>query len=179
VRASFVPPPEVRVLRDLVRHRKALAGTLAAERNRTLKLLESAGIKLASVATDVFGVSGMAMLRALLDGTMAPEAMAELAKGRLRAKRELLSKALRGRLAEQHRFLLRLQLRRLEEIERDLGELEARSRQAMIPYRRQQEQLTQIPGVDALTRISMSGRPCSRSSARSFMMATRSPPCRA
>ena len=150
VRASFVPPPEVRVLRDLVRHRKALAGTLAAERNRTLKLLESAGIKLASVATDVFGVSGMAMLRALLDGTMAPEAMAELAKGRLRAKRELLSKALRGRLAEQHRFLLRLQLRRLEEIERDLGELEARSRQAMIPCRRQQEQLTQIPGVEAV-----------------------------
>ena len=68
VRASFVPPPEVRVLRDLVRHRKALVGSLAAERNRTLKLLEGAGIKLAGVMSDVFGVSGMLMLKALADG---------------------------------------------------------------------------------------------------------------
>ena len=149
VKPSFVPPP-IRELRDLVRHRRVLAETLAKERNRTLKLLETANIKLASVATDVFGVSGMAMLRALLDGTIAPEAMAELAKGRLRAKRELLSRALHGRLTEQHRFLLRLQLRRLEEIKRDLGELEARIAQAMVPYLQQQELLMQIPGVDAV-----------------------------
>src|SRR3712207_8949698 len=63
VRASFVPPPEVRVLRELVRHRKALVGTQAAERNRTLKLLEGAGIKLAGVMSSVFGVSGMLMLQ--------------------------------------------------------------------------------------------------------------------
>ena len=85
VRASFVPPPEVRVLRDLVRHRKALVGTLAAERNRTIKLLESAGIKLAGVMSSVFGVSGMLMLRALAAGTAAPAAMADLAKRRLGA----------------------------------------------------------------------------------------------
>jgi transposase len=65
VRASFVPPPEVRVLRELVRHRRALVGTMAAERNRTLKLLEGAGIKLAGVMSSVFGVSGMLMLKAL------------------------------------------------------------------------------------------------------------------
>ena len=86
VRASFVPPPEVRVLRDLVRHRKALVGGLAAERNRTLQLLEGAGIKLAGVVSDVFGVSGMLMLRALAEGTAAPAAMADLAKRRLRRK---------------------------------------------------------------------------------------------
>src|SRR3954467_14635642 len=85
VRASFVPPPEVRVLRELVRHRKALVGTMAAERNRTLKLLESAGIKLAGVMSSVFGVSGMLMLRALAEGTAAPAEMADLAKRRLLA----------------------------------------------------------------------------------------------
>ncbi len=71
VRASFVPPPAIRVLRELVRHRKALVGTMAAERNRTLKLLESAGIKLAGVMSSVFGVSGMLMLRALAEGSAA------------------------------------------------------------------------------------------------------------
>ena len=86
VRASLVPPPEVRVLRELVRHRKALAGTLAAERNRTLQLLGGAGIKLAGVMTDVFGVSGMLMLRALAEGTADAAAMADLAKRRLRRK---------------------------------------------------------------------------------------------
>ena len=96
VRASFVPPPEVRVLRDLVRHRKALVGTLAAERNRTLKLLESAGIKLAGVMSSVFGVSGMLMLEALADGTATPAAMADLAKRRLRRKLDRLALALDG-----------------------------------------------------------------------------------
>ena len=71
VRASFVPPPAIRVLRELVRHHKALVGTLAAERNRTLKLLESAGIKLAGVMSSVFGVSGMLMLHALADAARA------------------------------------------------------------------------------------------------------------
>src|SRR4051812_7787600 len=93
VRASFVPPPEVRVLRELVRHRKVLVGTLAAERNRTLKLLESAGIKLGGVMSSVFGVSGMLMLRALAEGTAAPAAMADLAKRRLRRKLDRLTLA--------------------------------------------------------------------------------------
>jgi transposase len=150
VRPSFVPPLEIRELRDLVRHRRTLAETLASERNRTLKLLETANIKLSSVATDVFGVSGTAMLRALAEGDMAPEAMAELAKGRLRTKLEPLVKALQGRVSEHHRFLLRLHLRRLDEIERDLAELEARIAERMKPYRRQVGLLKRIPGVDEI-----------------------------
>ena len=114
VRASFVPPTEVGVLRELVRHRKALAGTLAAERNRTLKLLESAGIKLAGVMSSVFGVSGMLMLRALAEGTATPAATADLAKRRLRRKRDRLALALDGALAEHQRFLLGMHIRRLE-----------------------------------------------------------------
>ncbi len=151
VRAGFVPPPEVRVLRDLVRHRKALAGTMAAERNRTLKLLESAGIKLAGVMSSVFGVSGMLMLRALAEGSAAPAAMADLAKRRLRRKLDRLALALDGLLAEHQRLLLRMHIRRLEEIGRDLAEVEAAIDTAMRPFAAQQALLVTIPGVDALT----------------------------
>ncbi|HEY0418911.1 MAG TPA: IS110 family transposase [Acetobacteraceae bacterium] len=151
MRASFVPPPEVRVLRDLVRHRKALAGTLAAERNRTLKLLESAGIKLAGVMSSVFGVSGMLMLRALAEGSAAPAAMADLAKRRLRRKIDRLALALDGQLAEHQRLLLGMHIRRLGEIDRDLAEVEAAIGTAMRPFAAQQALLVTIPGVDALT----------------------------
>ena len=138
MRASFVPPPEVRVLRDLVRHRKALVGTLAAERNRTLKLLESAGIKLAGVMSDVFGVSGMLMLKALAEGTAAPAAMADLAKRRLRRKLDRLALALDGPPGRAPAPAARLHLRRLEEIGRDLAEVEAAIGAAMRPFAAQQ-----------------------------------------
>jgi transposase len=151
VQASFVPPPAVRVLRELVRHRKALVGNLITERNRTLKLLESAGIKLAGVMSSVFGVSGMLMLKALAEGASAPAAMAELAKRRLRRKRDQLALALDGHLAEHQRFLLKRHLRRLEEIGRDLAEVEAAIGTAMRPFAAQQALLVTIPGVDALT----------------------------
>jgi len=126
VKASFVPPPKIGELRDLVRHRRSLAGLQATERNRTLKLLESVNIKLASVMSDVFGVSGTAMLKALVEGTLTPAQMADLAKRQLRRKIADLILALDGRLTDHHRFLLRLQVRRLEEIDRDLAAVEAR-----------------------------------------------------
>ena len=151
VRPSFVPPPAIRVLRELVRHRKALVGTMAAERNRTLKLLEGAGIKLAGVMSSVFGVSGMLMLRALAEGSAAPAAMADLAKRRLRSKIDRLALALDGSLAEHQRLLLRMHIRRLEEIGRDLAEVEAAITAAMRPFAVQQALLVTIPGVDALT----------------------------
>jgi transposase len=151
IHPSFVPPPEVRVLRELIRHRKALVGNLATERNRTLKLLESAGIKLAGVMSDVFGVSGMLMLKALAEGVSTPDAMAELAKRRLRRKRDRLALALDGHLAEHQRFLLKMHIRRLEEIGRDLAEVEAAINAAMHPFATQQALLVTIPGVDELT----------------------------
>jgi len=151
VRASFVRPPAIRVLRELVRHRKALVGTIAAERNRTLKLLESAGIKLAGVMSSVFGVSGMLMRRALAEGSVAPAAMADLAKRRLRSKIDRLTFALDGPLAEHQRLLLRMHIRRLEEIGRDLAEVETAIIAAMRPFAAQQALLVTIPGVDART----------------------------
>lgn len=149
LRPSFVPPKPIRELRDLTRYRRKLVESQAAERNRLLKLLETANIKLASVATDVFGVSGRAMLCALVEGQATPQEMAQLARGRMRRKREELEPALEGKLEEHHRFLLRLQLQRVEAAERDLAVLEQRIQEKLRPYAAQLALLQEIPGVEA------------------------------
>lgn len=148
LRPSFVPPQPIRELRDLTRYRRKLVESQAAERNRLLKLLESANIKLASVASDVFGVSGRLMLRALIEGKASPEEMAELAKRKLRSKIPALRLALEGRVEEHHRFLLKLQLERVESVEKDLVVLEQRIQQKLEPYAAQLALLDEIPGVD-------------------------------
>jgi transposase len=148
LRSSFVPPKPVRELRDLTRYRRKLVESQVAERNRLLKLLESANIKLASVAADVFGVSGRLMLRALIVGKTTPQEIAELAKGLLRKKMSELELALEGRLEEHHRFLLRLQLDRLDAADKDLAVLEQRIQEKLKPYEVQLTLLDEIPGVD-------------------------------
>ena len=145
---SFVPPKPLRQLRDLLRYRRKLVEGRTAERNRLLKLLETANVKLASVMSDVFGVSGMLMLRALVDGTATPETMAQFAKGLLRKKTADLERALEGRLEDHHRFLLSLQLRRLELVDQDLALLDDRIDETMRPYQEQCRLLQQIPGVN-------------------------------
>jgi transposase len=148
LRPSFVPPKPIRELRDLTRYRRKLVEAQAAERNRLLKVLEGANIKLSSVATDIFGVSGRLMLRALIEGKTNPQEMAGLAKGRLRAKIQKLEPALEGKLEPHHRFLLKLQLRRVEAAEEDLASLEEQLQQKLEPYRAQLALLDEIPGVN-------------------------------
>jgi len=148
LRSSFVPPKPIRELRDLVRYRRKLVQSQAAERNRLLKVLEDSNIKLASVATDVFGLSGRLMLRALIEGRTTPQEMAALAKGRLRNKIPQLELALEGNVEEHHRFLLELQLQRLEAAENDLATLEQRIQERLEPYATQLQLLDEIPGVD-------------------------------
>jgi transposase len=148
LRPSFVPPKPIRELRDLTRYRRKLVESRSAERNRLLKLLETANIKLASVASDVFGVSGMRMLAALAEGQATPAEMAELAKGRLREKIPQLGPALEGRMEEHHRYLLKVQLRRMGELDQDLAELEGRIQEKLKLYRAPLELLSEIPGVD-------------------------------
>jgi transposase len=148
LRSSFVPPKPIRELRDLTRYRRKLVESQAAERNRLLKLLESANIKLASVATDVFGVSGRLMLKALVEGKSSLAEMAELSKGKLHSKIPQLELALEGKLEEHHRFLLQLQQDRLDAAERDLATLEQRIQQKLEPYAAQRALLQEIPGVD-------------------------------
>jgi transposase len=148
LKASFVPPKPIRELRDLTRYRRKLVQSRTSERCRLLKVLETANIKLASVASDVFGVSGTQMLEALAGGKATPAEMAELARGRLRNKMAQLEPALEGRLEEHHRYLLKLQLRRMRDLDQDLAEVEDRIRQKLQPYEKELELLTEIPGVD-------------------------------
>ena len=150
LRPSFVPPPPIRQLRDLTRYRRKLVQSQAAERNRLLKLLESANIKLASVATDVFGVSGRLILRALIEGQASPKEMAQLAKSKLRNKIPELELALEGRIEEHHRFLLKLQLDRLESVEKPIEVLQQPIQQKLQPYTAKLALLDEIPGVDCI-----------------------------
>src|SRR6476646_8515405 len=147
---SFVPPPPLRELRELVRYRRKLIEAQAAERNRLLRLLETANIKLASVMSDVFGVSGRAMLKSLIAGSAAPEEMAALARGQLRRKRAALIEALTGGIEEHHRFLLAMQLGRIEAIEADIAALDARIAERLLPYSAEMALLMTIPGVNWL-----------------------------
>lgn len=150
LKKSFVPPGEIRDLRDLVRYRRKLIEGRTSERNRVLKFLEEANIKLASVVSDVFGASGMLMLRALITGEAAPEEMARMAKGRMRKKVRELELALEGRIQEHHRFLLGLQIRRLEQMDADIALVEARIQEKLAPFRAEVDLLTTIPGVSEL-----------------------------
>jgi transposase len=148
IRPSFVPPRPLRELRELLRYRRKLVAVQAAERNRLQRLLETATIKLGSVATDVFGVSGRAMLRALIEGEASPEEMANLAQGRLRRKRAELVRALEGHVEEHHRFLLAMQMQRVEATERDIEQLDGCIAEKLVPYQFAMTLLMQIPGVD-------------------------------
>jgi transposase len=150
LKKSFVPPKQIRELRDLVRYRRKLVEARSSERNRLLKLLESANVKISSVISDVFGASGMLMLRALLTGEASPGEMAELAKGALRKKLAELELALEGRIEHHHRFLLGLQLRRLGQLDADIGLLDARIEEKMAPFRPQADLLIGIPGVNTI-----------------------------
>jgi transposase len=148
IRKSFVPPKPLRELRDLLRYRRKLVESGTSERNRLLAVLETANIKLASVASDVFGVSGRLMLDALIAGTATPAEMAKLAKGKLRDKLVELQLALEGSVGEHHRFLLAMQLRRLKNVEDELEVLDKRIEEKLEPYRTQHALLVTIPGVN-------------------------------
>ena len=154
IRPSFVPPPPIRELRELTRYRRSLMNDQARIRNRVQKLLETASIKLASVASDVFGLSGRAMLRALVDGETDATILAQLAKGTLRRKIPALVEALEGNFEAHHRFLLGFQLDRLEEIERAMTSLDEHIDRKLEPYQAELELLTKIPGFSRVTAAS-------------------------
>ena len=147
LRGSFVPPPAVRRLRDLTRYRKRMIQAHTSEVQRVQKTLEDAGIKLDSVASDILGVSGRAMLRALIAGERDPEVLAELAKGRLRAKIPQLRQALRGRFEAHHALLIGLSLDHLEQLERSIDALDTQVDAVMAPFETARDHLDTITGV--------------------------------
>jgi transposase len=149
LRGSLVPPTPQRELRELTRQRRQLVQTKASVANRIQKVLEDANIKLASVATDVLGVSGRDMLRALIAGQTDAVGLAELARRKLRAKIPQLRLALHGRVTEHHRFLLQLLLDELTHLEALVERLTARIEAVLsAPFQEAVKRLVTIPGID-------------------------------
>lgn len=144
---SYVPPVEVRVLRDLTRYRTKLVQHQSAVANRIQKLLEQANIKLASVASDVLGVSAMAMLRALAQGDTDPVRMADLAKRQLRKKIPALQLALDGCLLAHHRFLLTEMIEDLDHIGAKIARIEQAIEQRIAPFQTAVDAWLSVPGI--------------------------------
>jgi transposase len=147
LKASFIPPLEIRDLRELTRHRSTLVKQRADECNRIQKLLEGGNIKLASVASDVLGVSGRLMLEALAAGETDSDKMAKMAKGKLRAKIPQLKDALQGRLSASQRWLLGEQLAQIDELDQRIGRINGKIQELCLPFEAQIKKLTEIPGV--------------------------------
>lgn len=157
LKKSFVPKKEFRALRDLTRQRRGFVNDRSSVRNRIQKLLEARGVKLATFVSDVFGVSGMDMLRALAEGRLDPRDMAKLARARMRQKIPELTLALDGRLDEVHRTQLQLFLQQHQHIEQLITTIEAVIKQHIAIHRVQIARLCTIPGVDEITAIEIIG----------------------
>ena len=151
VKGSFIPPKPIRELRDLTRYRQKLIQQRSSEINRLQKFLEDANIKLASVVTDIQGVSAQQMIRHLIEEDLTVPEMAQLAKGRLRTKMEVLEQSLEGYLTDHHRLLLKLALQMIASYDENLEALNGEIEKRMEPHRETAERLATIAGVKKKT----------------------------
>jgi transposase len=147
IRPSFVPPPEIRRLRDLTRYRCDLVEARTAEKQRVEKLLEDAQIKLSVVASDIFGVSGRQMMAALIAGQRDPKVLAQLARGRMRPKISQLEEAVTGYFTDHHSYLLVKMIARIDALNADIAELEDHIEEMVAPFATAVERLDEIPGL--------------------------------
>ncbi|MCT9934972.1 IS110 family transposase [Planotetraspora sp. A-T 1434] len=147
LRPSFVPPPQIRLLRDLTRYRVDLVEARTAEKQRVEKLLEDAQIKLSVVASDIFGVSGRAMMAALIRGERSPKTLAQLARSSLRAKIPALEEAFTSRFSDHHAFLLATMLARVDAINADIAALDQKITGQVAPFAATVEKLDEVPGI--------------------------------
>lgn len=153
LRKSFIPAREIRALRDMTRYRRMLVQSATAEKNRILKLLDMAGIKLSTVVSDPFGKSGTKMLRALAAGNFRVEAIVQMAQSRLRSKMPELQLALDVMLEEHHRLMLRDQLARLDRTLEEVARYDALLEQRVTPYAEHISLLRSIDGVQLVSAI--------------------------
>lgn len=147
VRASFVPPEPIADLRDLTRTRKQLSREVVEHTQRIQKVLETCNIKLASVASNILGKSGRAMLEAMAAGESDPVKLADLARGTLKAKRGQLREALHGRVRDHHRTLISMHLRLIDALEAEIAAIEKQIEEQIRPFAEAVELLQTIPGV--------------------------------
>ena len=147
IRSSFVPPAPIQELRDLTRTRKQLVREIARHTQRIQKTLEDANVKLTEVISDVLGTRGRAIRNALVAGETDPEQLVGLTSGRLKATRAELTEALHGRVTAHHRFMLQLHLAQIAALDTAVADVEARIREALVPFRAAVSLLTTMPGV--------------------------------
>lgn len=148
VKGSFIPPKEVRELRDLTRYKRKLIQAITAEKQRVEKVLEDANIKLSSIASNTFGASGSMIIRELLKGELRPDEMAELSKGRLRKRKEELKEALVGTMEEHHKRMIRTSLEHINAMEEIFSRLEQRIKEHIdLHFKAEFELLKTIPPV--------------------------------
>lgn len=147
IRGSFVPPGAIQDLRDLTRTRKQLVREIAQHTQRVQKTLDTANLKVTGLITNVLGVSGRAILRALIAGETDPARLADLARGTLKAKRARLREALVGHVTPHHRYLLKLHLDMIERLEAVVADVDARIGEALAPFREAAEHLKTMPGI--------------------------------
>ncbi|GAC1353961.1 MAG: IS110 family transposase [Acidimicrobiales bacterium] len=148
VRPSFVPPPAIRDIREVTRYRRTVAEERTREAQRLDKVLQDAGVKLSSVASDVLGMSSRLMLEALISGTRDPVVLADLAKGHLRKKIPQLQQALSGRFGPRHAVVVGEILAHLDYLDEAMERLSAAIDTAIAPFADARDRLTTIPGVD-------------------------------
>ncbi len=151
LKPSYIPSLPTRELRDLTRYRSRLIGNRAAEVNRIQKVLETANVKLASIATDVLGASGRAMIEAIIAGETDPHRLTALAKGRLKAKRLELVEALHGYITSHHRFMLKQHLAHIDHLALQISGVEARIEENLRPFSDLLVWFDEVPGVGLRT----------------------------
>jgi transposase len=147
LKGSFIPPEDIKAVRDVIRYRRKIVQQRASETQRLGGVLQDAGIKLDSVASSIDTVSGLAMIRALIDGERRGEVLAELARGRMRAKIDDLSQALEGRFDDHHALMCQLHLDHIAHLNEMIATLDAQVEAMMIPFHRQRDLLATIPGI--------------------------------
>jgi len=150
LRASFIPPAEIKAARDVIRYRRKLMESRTSELQRLGNVLQDAGIKLDSVASSVSTKSARSMIEALIDGERRPTVLAELAQGRMRAKIPELGRALEGRFDDHHALMCRLHLHHLDQLDEMITRLDEQIEQLMQPFHPQRELLMTIPGIGPL-----------------------------
>lgn len=157
IRGSFVPPQPIMELRELTRTRKQLTREIVRHTQRIQAVLQEANVKLDSVISDVLGVSGRRILRAMIEGHSDPKELAALGSSRLRSSQETLEEALRGRVTAHHRFLLSQHLGLIENLERTIQQFDQEIERVIEPFREVVERLTAIPGISHLSAQALVG----------------------
>jgi transposase len=156
ISGSFIPPRDIRDLRDLTRTRRKLVGHMASEKNRVQKVLEDANIKISSVVSKVFGISSLNMIGMLMEkDELSVEEIAKMAKGKLKNKVNQLVEALNGNVSDHHRFLLKLHFENIEHLSKQIGKLDVEIQERLVPYEDEFKIIQTVTGIKEISAASV------------------------